>query len=391
MNTANTPAHVRLWHRDFWLLVIASLLLTMSVYVLLPAMPRWMMEEENFTPGETGLAMGVFAVGLYTLGALCSWLVQRYRRNVVCMWAMAAVASAAAMLWYIDSQRSEFAEQWGIVLLRFLQGAAFGLAQMVLSSTLIVDTCESSQRTAANHGNAWVSRLALSLGPLTGLLVSDSYGFGFGGAAVASVAAALLALVMVRSVKFPFRTPADEVHVVSLDRFFLPHGTVLFVNLVLVSTVVGMMLALPLGVDFYLLMMGGFVLALLAQRFAFREAELKSEVVSGLFLLFAALLVLLVSPLSPVAPVLTGLGVGVIASRFLLFFVKLSHHCQRGTAQSSCFLGWETGIALGLAAGYGLFYNHPVQLLYTALALTAAALAMYHFYTHQWFIRNKNR
>jgi MFS family permease len=106
MNEPITPVHIKLWHRDFWSLLMALLLLTMSVYALIPVMPRWLMEVENFTPQETGLSMGVFALGLYLFGALCSWLVQLYRRNLVCMWAMLAVAVDIALLWYLDSLRT---------------------------------------------------------------------------------------------------------------------------------------------------------------------------------------------------------------------------------------------------------------------------------------------
>ena len=177
----------------------------------------------------------------------------------------------------------------------------------------------------------------------------------------------------------------------SLDRFLLSHGEALFTNLLLVSLTVGMVLTLSLQVLFYALMMGGFLLALLAQRFVFRDAELKSEVISGLILLLAALLVLLVAPQSPVAPLLMGLSVGIIGSRFLLFFIKLSRHCQRGTSQSTFFLCWESGIALGVGLGYAVLYGQRDTLLYICLALTAAALLMYHFFTHQWFLAHKNR
>ena len=147
MNTQNTPVHIKLWHRDFWLMAISALLLTMSVYVLIPIMPRWLMEEQNFSPVETGRAMGVFGLGLYLMGMFCSWMVQRFRRNVVCMWAIIAVIADLAILGYIDSLRCQFASFTIIMVHRFLLGATFGLAQMVLSSTLIIDTCESYQRT----------------------------------------------------------------------------------------------------------------------------------------------------------------------------------------------------------------------------------------------------
>jgi MFS family permease len=389
VNTQNTPVHIKLWHKDFWLLVIADLLLTMSVYVLIPIMPLWLMDTENFTPVETGLSMGAYAVGLYLFGAQCSWLVQRYRRNVVCMWSIILVGLSVALLWYIDGLRSEFVEFWVIMLQRLLMGAAFGLAQMILSSTLIIDTCESFQRTEANHSAAWFSRFALSLAPIGGLVAYEL--LGFDKVLWGAIGCAALSVLLIRNVSFPFRAPEEGVHVASLDRFLLPYGLVLYFNLLLVTTVVGLVLSQPLGVEFYAMLMGGFLLALLAQRFVFRDADLKSEIVSGLFMLVAALLIQWVYPASPIAPLLMGLSIGIIGSRYLLFFIKLSRHCKRGTSQSTFFLSWETGITLGLAAGYALLYGQRELLFIIAIGLTVLSLILYHFYTHSWFIRHKNR
>lgn len=389
MNTQNTPVHIKLWHRDFWLMAVASLLLTLSVYILLPVMPRWLMEEEHFSAVEAGRCMGVFGLGIYLFGMFCSWLVQRYRRNVVCMWAMVALIVNLALLYYIDTVHTDSAMFSIVMVHRFILGATFGLAQMVLSSTLIIDTCESFQRTEANHSASWFARFALSLGPLAGLVIYGLYGFN--GVLWGALGCALGALLLVKIVAFPFRTPEEGVKVVSLDRFFLTHGFVLFVNLLLVTVVIGLLLSMPFEPLFYALMMAGFLFALLAQRFVFRDAELKSEIITGLFLLLAALLILLVAPASPVSPIFVGLSAGIIGSRFLLFFIKLSRHCQRGTSQSTYFLGWETGLAAGLAIGYSCFYQQPTQLVDIALVLTGVALLLYHFYTHQWFLRNKNR
>ena len=370
-------------------MALASLLLTMSVYMLIPVMPRWMMDVENFTPQEAGLSMGAFAAGLYLLGALCSWLVEHYRRNVVCLWAILAVAGDVLLLWYIDSLRSQFVELWIIVLQRLLLGAAFGLAQMVLSSTLIIDTCESAVRTEANHSATWFSRMALALGPLAGWVALEW--LDYEGVLFVAAGCALVALVLVKTVTFPFRTPEERPHMVSLDRFFLPHGTVLFLHLLSVTLVIGLVLTRGTDALFFALMAGGLLLALAAQRIVFPDAELKSEIITGFFLLLAALLVMLVYPSSVVAPVLVGAAAGLIGSRFLLFFIKLSRHCKRGSSQSTYFLAWETGLTLGVAAGYALFYEQEALMLYVAIALTVVSLLVYHLYTHSWFIRNKNR
>jgi len=384
-----TPVHIKLWHKDFWLLVMACLLLTMSACMLIPVVPSWLMQTEGFTPEETGMAMGAFGVGLYLLGAQCSWLVQRCRRNAVCMLAILAMALDILVLWYFDGLHAEFVDFWLIVLHRLLLGAAFGLAHMVLSSTLIIDTCESYQRTEANCSAAWFSRFALAMGPLAGLLIYAT--MGFDKVVLGSAGCALLSVIFIKLVSFPFRAPEEVVCVASLDRFILPHGFVLFGNLLLVSMVAGLLLSLPLQPLFYALLTAGLLLALLSRRFVFRHAELKSEVVSGLILMVAALLVLLTSSQSPVAPVLAGLSLGIVGSRFLLFFIKLSHHCQRGTSQSMFFLGWETGLAFGIAIGYGLFFGQPGLLVKAGLVLTVISLLLYHFFTHSWFLRNKNR
>ena len=336
--------------------------------------------------------MGAFAVGLYVLGTFCSWFVQRFRRNRVCIYSILAMIGSICILYYVQGLRSEFVEFWVILVQRVLLGATFGLAQMVLSSTLIIDTSESDKRTEANHSAAWFSRFAMSLGPVVGLVMF--YYQNFDTVLLTSLFCAACSIVLILTVNFPFRTPSETIHLFSLDRFFLPDGMPLFLNLALVGVAVGMLMSLGLSDRFYGVIMLGFLLALLAQRFVFRDAELKSEVVTGLILLFAALLLIYTRPLPVVwyiAPVLIGLAVGIICSRFLLFFIKLSRHCKRGTSQSTYFLGWETGIALGIGVGYIFFMNDDKGLLITSMVLTVVALLVYHYYTHQWFLQHKNR
>ena len=392
MNTQNTSVHIRLWQYEFWLMAISEFLLSMSVYMLLPTMPLWLADDQNLSASETGMVMGAFGAGLFLLGAFVSYLVQRYRRNIVCIVAIAALAACLALLYYLDSLRYQFVEFPLLVLLRFAMGAVFGLSQMVLCSTLIIDTCESFQRTEANFATGWFGRIALALGPLVGLLLlrytDHSTVFLFAaGCAVAS-------LVLVLMVNFPFRTPDDDLPVACLDRFFLPHGTVLFLNLLLITVAFGLLLSFQMPMLFYAMLMCGFLVALLCWRFIFRDAELKSEVFVGLILMGAALIMMISPSTQPIvdyaAPLFIGLGMGLIGSRFLLFFIKLSRHCQRGTSQSTFMLGWESGIAVGLGLGLGCFDGKPLQLLFTSLFLVIVALVSYQF-THNWFIKNKNR
>lgn len=391
MNSQNTPVHIRLWHHDFWRMAFANLLLTMAVYILVPTLPQWLLLTQEFTLQETGLAMGVFGVGLFSFGAIVSFLVQHYRRNQVCLFAVLAMVGLFGLIYYVGVESGLYADLSLMLIQRFALGASFGLAQMVLTSTLIIDTCESYQRTEANHAAAWFGRFALSLGPLAGLLLERLAGFET--VILASGGLATAALVLIFLVDFPFRAPQDDIPTVSLDRFFLPHGAPLFLNLQLIMLAVGLLFSLALTELFYAMMMVGFLLAILAQRFVFRDAEVKSEVVTGLILMGAALLMMLTRTQEIVdiaAPTFVGFGLGIIGSRFLLFFIKLSRHCKRGTSQSTFMLGWESGIAWGLGLGYALFEGEKTPILLTALGLVLTSLLLYNF-VHNWFVTNKNR
>ena len=380
-----------MWHKDFWLMAIANFLLTMTIYLLVPTMPQWLMAAQGFSAQAAGIAMGAFGVGLFALGAFISYMVQHYRRNQVCIVAVLVEALLLGALYYLDGLHMRVASPVIIYVQRFALGAVFGLAQMVLTSTLIIDTSESFQRTEANHSAAWFSRFALSMGPMAGLVIARVGGFSY--VLLAAIACAVTVTVLVLLVNFPFRAPQDDIPTVSLDRFFLPHGFPLFVNLQLVTLAIGIIFSVVLSDHFYSMMMMGFVLSILSQRFVFTDAELKSEVVTGLILIGAALLMMITrdQPIVMVAaPLLIGLGIGLIGARFLLFFIKLSRHCQRGTSQSTFLLGWESGIAWGVGIGVALFHGDAHNALSVALLLVVLALILYHF-THNWFTCHKNR
>ena len=392
MNSQNTPIHIRLWHRDFWLMAMANLLLTIAVYVLIPVMPEWLMQTENLTLQETGMIMGAFGIGIFLFGCFTSYLVQRFRRNIACIWAIMLMAALLGWLYYLDLQKSQFFDFPVLLVQRLALGAAFGVAQMILSSTLIIDTCESFQRTEANHSASWFSRFALSIGPLTGIIVGRLSGFDT--VLLVAVGCALASIIFILLVHFPFRTPEENVRVVSLDRFFLPQGWPLTLNLIVVTFVMGLLLSTTTSELFYGMMMAGFLVALLAQRFAFRDADIESEIITGLVLIGIAVLMMLTRQqtiVSFAAPMFIGFGLGIIGSRFLLFFIKLSRHCQRGTAQSTFFLAWECGLALGIGVGYGLLEQRTAPILQISLCTAVVALLFYHFFTHNWYLKHKNR
>lgn len=405
MDTQNTPIHIKLWHRDFWRLCFANLLLMTSVYMLILAVPYYMLSD-GYRPWQIGWVMGAYGIGIFVLGGFCSYLVQRYRRNQVCQLSILGVVACLFVLYYLETfWQIKFGFEV-LVASRLLLGAFLGLAQMTLASTLIIDTCESFQRTEANYITSWFARFSMATGPLVAILVSYMLGMKF----IFPVASclALASFVLVSRAKFPFKAPAEHLPLLSLDRFFLPQGFPLFLNLVGILFSAGIYFSIVHSASIFLMILGGLVLAVVAEKFVFADADLKSEALAGMILLGAAQLVDFSEQdfaHEVVVPLLFGLGLGVIGSRFLLFYIKLAKHCQRGTSMSSFFLAWELGLSLGVGVGYILIdktylpfdlgtpiYNNLYPLLlYVALGTTAVCLLVYNFLVHPWYMKHRNR
>lgn len=119
---------------------------------------------------EQLLCAVTYALGLFAFGPFCNWLIQRYRRGLVCVRAIEGYTLCVAGSWLVLKN-----PQWAIPLvievLRFFTAACYGLAAIVLFGTLIVDKTESVYRTRANHSAAWLARLGIALGPLTAIVL----------------------------------------------------------------------------------------------------------------------------------------------------------------------------------------------------------------------------
>jgi putative sugar transporter len=391
MDTQNIPIHVRLWNKHFWLLAMANLLLVMSSYMLVATMPTRMIDR-GYSMFQIALVMGVSFIGIYLFGSLSGYLVQRYRRKNVFNVSTLLLLAVTGVLYYLTNLPYHSFDYSLLVLLRFVQGAFYGLSQLVLLSTLIIDTVEAVHRTEANHAATWFGRFAISLGPLAGIMVYKT--MSFPSVILLSCICLGISFVFVNLIRFPFRMPSEDFSRFSCDRFLLKGSHWLFVNVALITTVLGVLLSIEHSPRFYGMLMVGFVIAILAERFVFADADLRSEATTGMIVIGIAILLMInrnQESVSYVVPILIGLGVGLIGSRFLLFFIKMSDHCQRGTSQSTFLLAWETGIGAGLFLSYGLFNMEQPLILWVCLGVLAVSLILYDTFIHSWYVKHKHR
>lgn len=345
--------HIDLHHKDFKKLCVANFLFAVSAYMILPVLFLWTNDIFILDRCQEAIGILAFGIGTFSLGGFCSYLIQKYRRNKVCIFSMLLFAlSTVALAYYSQEFPHRFSPKETLCIvfaLRFLAGAFFGLAFLILNSTLIVDCCESSHRTRANVVSLWFYRFAVVVGPLIGVLMYKE--LGVVNVMYYSALVGIISVGILSSVQFPFKAPDDIVHLFCLDRFFNPSSYPLIFMTIAIAMVMGITLACCNDAFCLLSLFLGFVIAFGMRFFMSKAKSHHIFVYLSLFILACGISCLsyctLPSSYSYIGFMLTGYGIAALSSSLQVLFINVGDHCQRGTSQSTYILSFELGVAAG--------------------------------------------
>lgn len=385
----------KLWTLHFMRICLANLLLFISLYMLYPVIPSVMAERLGMPVYQTGAVFILFTLGMFFVGPFHGYLVDAYKRKYVCLFSFGAMLAATVGYVFVHDATQ-------LLMLCIAQGIAFGIAATA-GITLAIDITNSSFRSAGNMVFAWAARLGMIAGVASGVFLYQVYGFRM--LIYASLAAGLLGIFFVSRVYVPFRAPIGT-KLISNDRFLLLRGWVPAVNLILIALVPGILLPLlshsfgtvrlgDIPVPFFAVAGIGFIVSALVAKLLFRgEHKTWLQVVSGLILIIVAMSQIIVPETGRMAAaaVLLGMGLGLVTPEFLMMFVKLSQHCQRGTANTTHLLAWEAGIALGIATVCYLETAASQEVAYQVGMLSVVvALAFFVLITYPYFKKKRVR
>nr|WP_320038785.1 MFS transporter [uncultured Bacteroides sp.] len=391
-----TVSTAKLWTSNFVWAYISNFLLFVSLYMFLPILPMYMVAKfPSTTLGEAGIVLALFAGAMFLVGPFYSYIIDTYKRKDVCMFSFLTVIA-------IVGGYSLIGCLFWMAVLRIIQGALFGITTAT-SSTVAIDITSTTRRSEGNIHFNWAGRLGMAFGPMIGLLL-----FSFSDLQTvlyASIAAGFAGFLCMAIIKVPFRAPIGA-KAFSTDRFLLSRGWVTSGNLVLISIIFGMLISTInvyaasinlqyVTIRFFGAIGFGFILAMIANRVVFVEADFRARIVSGLILIILSLLLLITyyNEISLITSgVLIGLGFGLAASDFLVLFVNLSEHCQRGTANTNYLLAWEVGVGIGVALGCNLVESGSYMIVFqVGIIFAVIALLYFLLFTTKHFVKNKKR
>ena len=378
---------VKLWTVHFMRICVANLLLFISLYVLFPVLPIEMSERLGLPVTETGVIFLFFTLGMFLIGPFHAYLVDAYKRKNVCLFSFALMVAATVGYAFVTNITE-------LILLSTVQGLAFGIATTA-GITLAIDITNSTLRSAGNVSFSWIARLGMILGIILGVWFDQHYAFKT--LLTVSVTTGALGILTVAGVYVPFRAPFVT-KLYSFDRFLLLRGWVPAINLILITFIPGLLIPLVhpslndivlgdtgVSMPFFAGVGMGYLASLvIARLFILKEKTLRL-VIMGLGLEILAICLLKAGYSSGISSVLLGLGLGLIMPEFLVMFVKLSHHCQRGTANTTHLLAGEVGITLGIAVACYMDTDTD-QMFYIGQIVASVALLFFVLITYKYSI-----
>ena len=309
---------------DFLEMCVAHFLFFTALFMVLPWLPVAMKEQMSLPLTEGVWLYVAFLVGMLGVGPFHAYLSDAYRRKHVFLFSAALTAVAGAGYLFATNPLQAY-------LLALLQGAGFSLT-LVGDLTVDIDITHSSRRTAGNLVYAWIGRMGVMAGAWLGAWLY--LWFDFQTTVLAAIAFALVGILFGTQVYLPFRAPNGE-PLFTIDRFFLTRAWLPAIGVTGLSAAVGALLPLLLGGDMCPLV--------------------------GLGLL----------------------AVGIIP--LIGLFVRLSHHCQRGTANATCYLAIDGGMLLGLIYSYlhpDTTVIHQQALIGAVVSLLFLVFVAYPYYRH---------
>ncbi len=385
----------KLWTLHFTRICIANLLLYISLYVLLPVIPTMMAARLQMPIQQTGSLFLLLTLGMVLAGPFYAYLVDAYKRKQVCLFSFLGIIAATLGYNYVDNL-------WQLWLLVLGQGVCFGMATTA-AITLGIDINTSMYRSAGNVAFAWMSRIGMMTGIALGVWLTPYYSFQT--MLYVSTGIGVMGIGIVSLIHVPFRAPIGT-QLCSCDRFFLPRAWLPALNLALVAFVPGALLPILTHsfdtillhyytVPYFAVVLVGFLLSFIADKMLFLEDnQWKNKIVTGLVCMIFSLALLLVwgEGAGVASALLLGFAIGLVTPEFLMMFIKLSHHCQRGTANTTHLLAWELGISGGIAMACWLNVSYEEEVvIQVALFAGLVAMAFFLWGTVPYFIRKRVR
>lgn len=382
----------KLWTRDFILCCLASFLMAFAFYLIGSVMPFYIVEEFKTDEAQTGIILACYITASLLVRPFSGYLVDSFNRKKIFIYSL--ILFTALFYGYMKSKTLVL-----FILFRILHGFMWSLTT-TSSSTLTIDIIPSERRGEGVGYFGLTSTLAMSIGPMLGLILYDKFPVEIN--FYSAIFFSLLALVLAFFINSPKKEPTISAPI-SFDRFILLKAVPLGINLLGIGICYGALFGFAakfgksLAIEdtgmFFMFMALGMTFSRLFAGKLIDKGYIHKLMIYSLILLtfsligfgFATNAIMFFG-----SAFFIGISYGILSPTFQNLFINLATASKRGTANSTYFSFYDLGIGLGMV----LAGNVATKLNFSYIFLiggfiTALALIFYVFISKPLYNKNK--
>lgn len=352
-----------LWNANYVKVMLSNFLIFFSFMLLTPLLPIYLSDAFGADKHQIGVVLFGYTVMALLSRLFSGWVVDSFPRKKMLLifytffaFFFAGYLAAGSLLLF------------GII--RTLHGAPFG-ATTVSNSTVAIDVLHPARRNEGIGLYGLSNNIASAISPSVAIWIYHTT-HNFHILFVLAMVIALVGMAVAATIKVDNRELIADKRKISLDRFFLLKGWRLALNMVcfsfsygVTSTYVAIYGKERLGIEggagvFFLLLSMGLVVSRLTGNRALREGRVSQNATMGVLVSLLGYLLFVAVPNEIGyygAALVVGLGNGHMWPAYQNMFIQLAPHTQRGTANSSILVAWDSGVGLGILVG-GILAEH---------------------------------
>lgn len=352
----------KLWNSNYLRIWMANFLLYFSFMLLTPLFPLYLSETFDADKQMIGVVLSGYTLTALVVRPFSGYLVDSLPRKKVLL-----TSFFLFFILFVGYPLAATLLMFAVV--RTLHGIPFGAAT-VSNSTVAIDVLPASRRAEGIGYYGLSNNVATAISPSIALLIygmTGNYDLLF----MLAILFSGLALYSNSGLKLSFR-PTTKRQPLSLDRFILLRAWRQGICIAcfgfsygIISTYIAIYGKEELGITggtglFFLLISIGLILSRLTGSRTLRQGKITQNATIGV--LVSLLGYFLFASFHNYwgyygAALVIGLGNGHMFPAFQTMFLNLASNEQRGTANSTLFVSWDTGLGIGVLLG-GMVAEH---------------------------------
>jgi MFS family permease len=159
----------RIWNKDFILLIWSNFLMYITYYAILSSLPIYLVSELHASKVQVGVVVGAYTIASVLVRPFSGFALDRFGRRTIFLLALIIYSFLFAGYLVVLSITA-------IILLRFAQGLTWGFTT-VSGSTIAVDIIPTPKRGEGIGYFALSTTLGMSIGPIIGLFICNTWGY----------------------------------------------------------------------------------------------------------------------------------------------------------------------------------------------------------------------